>query len=359
MKNLVSNLLFLVIIVVCITNKLKSQNQKKMFPLYYNTEKGENTAQVALSTYYLQPMSFDNQVMAMVGLDIFNRDYLLSAQLSDSYQYTLQIPTAFGDPLDQNPLKIYFNGWIGKKEVNAEMIIRNEVEQFVKKVISTYQNGTDNEWLNLWTSNERIEWSNLISNPEWRYFYENERDKFNESSTFIVFEINFGPNALVYYQNVNCSCSGLGALTFFLDQNTNQYFLTKQNDFERDVEYFNDNIRLVFSSDYFQEFLHSHLETYQEALLINPREIILSKSGEKFTMAKVGICPGNTREFNILNVEPPNSSIFIDVHPLIANGYCIRIQNIEVLDELDGKLLRIETDVPSMPEIIIPIIIVD
>ena len=70
------------------------------------------------------------------------------------------------------------------------------------------------------------------------------------------------------------------------------------------------------------------------------------------------IRPGRTKAFAVESVDAPDKDITVNITSMGQNGYQIRLDNVVASKELDGKVLKITTDVEKKKEIEIPFKIV-
>ena len=90
-------------------------------------------------------------------------------------------------------------------------------------------------------------------------------------------------------------------------------------------------------------------------VIVAPPEIILQEktSGEPMTRYLV-VRAAQSVSFQVLGVEPPLPDIQCRVMKLPPNGYRIDLINLVATPELNGKSLKITTDLESMKEILVP-----
>lgn len=96
-------------------------------------------------------------------------------------------------------------------------------------------------------------------------------------------------------------------------------------------------------------------------LVVFPEEIVLSSDvGRNDAVSPyVAVIPGKTKAFELKSVEPPVSSITATTVPLGQWGYKIELTIPVVTKDLEGRKLRIRTNVDGMEEILVPFRIVD
>jgi uncharacterized protein DUF1573 len=93
-------------------------------------------------------------------------------------------------------------------------------------------------------------------------------------------------------------------------------------------------------------------------LMVEPDKIVLASRNEPVGWW-LAVKPGRVQKFKIRGVEVPVPSMQAEVSPTTDNkGFRIRLSNIVPTSELQGKKLRIKTDVKGMEEIAVPFEIV-
>ncbi len=310
--------------------------------------------------YYLEQMSLSDPVLALAGLHMFNKENGFSARLAGEYEYSVGIPTSDDEAQSSPNMNLHFNGWAGSTLVDETMAVRDEVDAFLRRIVLAYRIGSDEEWLSLWSGTEREERFELIFTPRAEPLYESERRRF-EGEVRVVFKMELGPAAAVFVDKTNPDCSGLDLLTFYRDSEAERFFLTEQNDEasgEQSGERFSDNLRLIFSSSFFREFVAGTVAPFQSALSVFPREIVL-REGDGPRIVRIGVCGSGTREFRIGGVRLPDPSISADVERSGPYGYRILLGGLVAEGALQGQEVRIVTDVDAMGEIVIPIRVID
>lgn len=95
-----------------------------------------------------------------------------------------------------------------------------------------------------------------------------------------------------------------------------------------------------------------------DQLTIMPTEIVVPR-GTTGLQRNVIVTEGTVKTFAVRNVQPPLPDIKADVRLLGDRGFNIAITGIDGTRELDGKVLRITTDVPGMTDIAIPFRVID
>jgi hypothetical protein len=91
-------------------------------------------------------------------------------------------------------------------------------------------------------------------------------------------------------------------------------------------------------------------------LVVFPREIILAADdGRQLNPSHISILPGKIDAFELKAIIPPTPSITTKITPLPAGGYVVDLTVSDVTDDLDGRQLRILTDVEGLEEVLMPI----
>ena len=90
---------------------------------------------------------------------------------------------------------------------------------------------------------------------------------------------------------------------------------------------------------------------------VSPTQVTIAYSSnpEDFSNYNLRVTPGRIKEFNILEVVPPNDRMEIELVPQGQAGFIVKIAKLTRNGELDGKEIIIRTDIPEKPEIRIPI----
>ena len=90
-----------------------------------------------------------------------------------------------------------------------------------------------------------------------------------------------------------------------------------------------------------------------------PQEIILLRSQPAPAARTIVLYPGTVRQYQVLKVENPFATAPHTIQQTAPGVYRIDITNLTPSDELQGKALRIFTDLPKMREIVVPIKVAD
>ena len=90
-----------------------------------------------------------------------------------------------------------------------------------------------------------------------------------------------------------------------------------------------------------------------------PQQIILQRGFEAPAVRTIVLYPGTVREYKVLNVENPSPAVRHSVQRVAPGSYRIDFMNLTPSEELQGKSVRILTDLAKMKEILVPIRIVD
>ena len=89
-------------------------------------------------------------------------------------------------------------------------------------------------------------------------------------------------------------------------------------------------------------------------LFVEQPAIYLPQDSAEIVRRYVFIHPGHVTNYTVQSVEAPDPSIGVETFPMEGNSYRIRLTNLHGGPGLEGKSLRIITDVESMKEIHIP-----
>jgi len=117
---------------------------------------------------------------------------------------------------------------------------------------------------------------------------------------------------------------------------------------------FNGNIRVRTDHEEYPVVDIPVSATVLDHLMVAPQDIVLDRRQaepvSRFVVVRAGLVQG----FAITNVVAPDPSIGVDVMEMGENAYRIRLSNLVADDALDGKPLRIFTDVEAEPELEVP-----
>lgn len=94
--------------------------------------------------------------------------------------------------------------------------------------------------------------------------------------------------------------------------------------------------------------------TVQGALSIAPLEIVLATQITQPQVRYVVLRPAQVGSFEITEVLVPDPQIVVNVATMGMNGFRVQLSNITPSPELNGKALRIRTNLEQMQEITIP-----
>jgi hypothetical protein len=87
----------------------------------------------------------------------------------------------------------------------------------------------------------------------------------------------------------------------------------------------------------------------------SPQEIVVTSTVDRDYTERIELYARESHPFEVLSVEPPLSSIRAKATPLPHGGFAVELSNVESRYELDGKSLRIVTD---LEDIVVPFRIV-
>jgi hypothetical protein len=94
------------------------------------------------------------------------------------------------------------------------------------------------------------------------------------------------------------------------------------------------------------------------ALTVAPQALTIQGPSAAPVTRYIIIRSGSVQTFKILSVEPPAPGITVETSPFGNQGTRITLSNIIPTAELNGKNVKITTDVPAMNEILVPFSVV-
>lgn len=86
--------------------------------------------------------------------------------------------------------------------------------------------------------------------------------------------------------------------------------------------------------------------------------LVIGNDAEATVTRDIYVTGGQVEEFAILGVRPPAEGVRVELSEMPSGGYRVQLHGLPVHEDLDGKVVRIETDVEAMPEIRVPIEVV-
>jgi hypothetical protein len=86
-----------------------------------------------------------------------------------------------------------------------------------------------------------------------------------------------------------------------------------------------------------------------------PRELVLRGFPGSRLDRQVFLYPGTARDYRVLEVNPPMDGVDVTVVQSTPGVYRIELKGLPIASPLDGKALRILTDLDRMAEIRVPI----
>jgi hypothetical protein len=200
--------------------------------------------------FYLT-MSLDSGTL-LVSMYGYNVAHGFTAPLAGSYRYALTYPPSGG----LHPLRVLFNGTAMKLRIDTNTVASDQIESFVTNLVTTFRSGDVNSILALWSVSERPKLAELAnSDPT---LFKAKMATFNVPKTYLIFKLDFGPNAIVCYENTDANgnpmggYNGVGVMTLFKDAN-GQYLLTEQNLGGQVL--FDSNLRRFISAPVFIDFI--------------------------------------------------------------------------------------------------------
>ena len=172
--------------------------------------------------------------------------------LAASYRYTFTYPPTGG----LHPLRMLFNGTAMKLRIDQNTVASDEMEAFMTNFVATYRSGDVDSSAALWSAVER---DNRLQpgHMESQFFRWNMR-QFNGMNVYLIFKLDFGPTAVLYYQTTDRDDKPFGAdngmhlMTLFKDTN-GHYLMTQEN--TRQQILFDDSMRDFLSSPEFVDFI--------------------------------------------------------------------------------------------------------
>lgn len=194
-------------------------------------------------------------VGALISLHQLNEDAGLSPSVSGEFKYSLRIPSeAVGDPPDQRPLTVSFNGQLYDLPIGEDTVCKDALCRFVKSVINVYRSGSRQDWFSLWTPEDASEWeSDLEEDP---YVYGSEKSHFDRTQPRLVLAIDFGPNVAVFLKD-DAAKQGAVELFMLVRSSKGTYELTRGIERKGGEWTFDPNVQALFESKIFQDFVRS------------------------------------------------------------------------------------------------------
>jgi hypothetical protein len=90
-------------------------------------------------------------------------------------------------------------------------------------------------------------------------------------------------------------------------------------------------------------------------LLVVPSEIVLSvAAGPEAVTRYVAVWSRTGRPFRVLKAAPPAAGMQVEQQPLPTGGYRLALRGIQPSKDLNNASLRIVTDHPSAPDVVVP-----
>jgi hypothetical protein len=120
---------------------------------------------------------------------------------------------------------------------------------------------------------------------------------------------------------------------------------------------FDGNIRIFTDSPARPVFDVPFSAVVMGAIVVAPPQLLLTQGGDPVTRYII-LRPGVTQAFKVLNVIPPDPAIKWEQTGFGANGVRIQLSNMTGKPEINGKPVRILTDVETMREIDVPVMVV-
>jgi hypothetical protein len=176
--------------------------------------------------------------------------------LAGSYRYVFTYPFTGG----LHPLRVLFNGTAMKLRIDQNTVASDEMEAFMTNVVATYRSGDVGSSAALWSAVERdrrLQRGHLES----QFFRANMR-QFDLMNVYLIFKLDFGPTAVLYYQTTDHddkpfgTQNGMHLMTLFKDTN-GHYLMTEENTQQQIL--FDDNVRSFLSSPLFVDFIFQQI----------------------------------------------------------------------------------------------------
>ncbi|MCF7853993.1 MAG: DUF1573 domain-containing protein [Candidatus Pacebacteria bacterium] len=95
-----------------------------------------------------------------------------------------------------------------------------------------------------------------------------------------------------------------------------------------------------------------------DELTVTPAELVIPANGEKSTR-NIMISAGKTKRFKVLEIIPPARDVETEIINRAEDHCLIRVRELRGSEALRGRALVIRTDAPNMPEIYVPVRLVD
>ncbi len=200
-------------------------------------------------------------VTLLVSRHVYDVVHGFSAPLASSYHYAFTYPPSGG----LHPLKVLFNGTAMKLRIDTNTVASDELEAFMTNVVATYRSGSVDSCVALWSAPERdrLMQTGTLERALFRSGVgHGSKDQFNDRNVYLIFKLDFGPTAILYYQTTPTSNkfietgNGVHAMTVFKDT-TGHYLLTEQN--EDHQVFFDDNVRSFLLSPEFVDFIYQQI----------------------------------------------------------------------------------------------------
>jgi hypothetical protein len=180
----------------------------------------------------------------------------VTAPLAPSYRYTFRYPPSGG----RHPLRVLFNGTAMKLRIDTNTVASDELEAFMTNVVATYRSGNLDSAAALWNARE----GDRLRNPVMAdaTLLSQNLSRFNVPNVYLIFKLDFGPKAALYYQTTDADDNPIGSdngvylMTLYKDANGHP--LLTEVDIKQPT-LFDGNVRTFLSSPEFMDFIFQQI----------------------------------------------------------------------------------------------------
>ena len=95
------------------------------------------------------------------------------------------------------------------------------------------------------------------------------------------------------------------------------------------------------------------------AVRVLPAEVLLQRSAAAPVARTVVLYPGAASNFQVLGIDNPLPGVQVACQPASGGSYRLDIRDLRPAPEFDGCVIRVRTDLPTRPDIEIPIRLID
>lgn len=238
----------------------------------YVDEKGET---IPLATYFLHKTAngyrFSADQADAVDLFYLVSGYFYNYGVEEKWnkaprvelKVSMRVPSPFAqDPPDVHPFILKFNGTPSRTPLDDRWAPTDEVGKFFQRVVQTARTGTQQQWAALWIPEDQEWWSRpdlgIVNSMN------EQREKLKSPQAQLVFTMDLGPNAVVFYipgPNVSQVKGEPPRIEFFVIwRGKGEYQLTQGGDLPTGEETFVGNINTFFTRPAFQNGLRKIIE---------------------------------------------------------------------------------------------------